>query len=69
MLDDISLLSLELVSLKPGEEGPLLDIQLDGPLHPTPIILKCVTCINIGFIILRYVLLLGDFKGGLFTEV
>lgn len=48
MLDDISLLSFELeyTSERPGEEGPLLDIKLGGPLHPTPvreiIILHCI---------------------------
>lgn len=35
-LDDISLLSFEFASEKPGDEGPLLDIKLGGPLHPTP---------------------------------
>lgn len=40
MLDDISLLSLELeyTSERPGEDGPLLDMKLGGPLHPKP---KC----------------------------
>lgn len=35
ILEDISLLSFELASDIPGEEGPL-DMKLGGPLHPTP---------------------------------
>lgn len=37
-LDDISLLSLELEhgSERPGDEGPLLETKLGGPLQPTP---------------------------------
>jgi hypothetical protein len=35
MLDDISLLSFEF-SDAPGDEGPLLDTKLGGPLQPTP---------------------------------
>lgn len=36
MLEDISLLSFELIyaSERPGDEGPLLEIQLGGPLQP-----------------------------------
>lgn len=38
ILEDISLLSFELEygSERPGDEGPLLDTKLGGPLQPTP---------------------------------
>lgn len=39
MLDDISLLSFEFEygSERPGDDGPLLETKLGGPLHPKPV--------------------------------